>query len=535
MSTSAPSSVSDSATAYDETPYPSAPFSQTHPNRLAAIARLFGVPAADPSKARVLELGCADGANLLPMAEQAPGATFLGVDSSKVQIATGQGAIAAAGLKNVELRQQNILDFPATAGKFDYIIAHGVFSWVPEAVREKILVICAEHLTEHGIAYISYNAQPGWNMRRSLRDMMLFHTKNIADPQVKVQQARALLKFMADSVPTENNAYGQLLKTELGEVSGFADNYLLHDMLEEENTPFYFHDFVNRAVQHGMQYLSEPSIAEMLTTNFPDKIRETLAQLNNQLVAQEQYMDFLRNRSFRQTLLCRAQVGIRRSLLPASLSQFAFRSHLRNATGPIELVPGIAVSFVTAGGAQITSTDTFVKALLWTLTETNGVAAISFQDLLERSRARSRAFLGEILPNRDEIDEVTLQSNLMNLLAKGFVEVYAEAVKVRTDIPEKPTVGALVRYHAMNARLITNRLHLPTPADPASRYVVAACDGTRTHDEIVAELIERVNEGKLQANEGSVKITDAGKIRAALRLVVENGLASLARGGFFAP
>lgn len=535
MSTSATPPNSETITAYDEVPYPSGTFPQTHPNHIAAMARLFGVPAANPSTARVLELGCADGSNLLPMAEQAPGATFLGIDASRVQIATGLRAVGEAGLRNVELRRQDIMEFPHSEGKFDYIIAHGVFSWVPEAVREKILAICDEHLAENGIAYISYNAHPGWNMRRSLRDMMMFHTNNLVEPKTKVQQARALLTFLAESVPTENNVYGQMLKSELGIISAQADNFLLHDILGEENTPFYFHEFIGRAAKHGMQYLCEPNIAEMLTTNLPDKIRETLGQLNHQIVAQEQYMDFVRNRPFRQTMLCRAAVGIRRNLSPSSLPAFSFRSQLIRATGPIELVPGVSVGFATAHDALLNSADAFVKAVLWRLIETKGTDVISYQDLLSSARARSRSFLGEIPPNRDEIDDATLQVNLMNLLAKGFVDIYAEPVTVRFDIPERPMASALARYQALNARLITNRIHQAIPADIPSRFVVAACDGTRTHDEILSELVVRADEGKLQVNEGSVKITEHGKMRAALRPAVETALAALAKGGFFAP
>ncbi len=535
MSTPEISSNSKGATAYDETPYPSKPFPQTHPNRLAAMAHLFGVQAPDPAKARILELGCADGANLLPMAEQAPGAMFLGLDSSQIQIAAGKRGIEGAGLKNVELRHQDILDFPASEGRFDYIIAHGVFSWVPEPVRERILAICAEHLTENGVAYISYNALPGWNMKRSLRDMMLFHTKSFSDAPTKVQQARALLGFLADSVPTENNAYGLLLQSELGQMKNQADNFLLHDILEEENTPFYFHEFVERAARHGVQYLSEPNIADMLAANFSDKVRETLGRLNNQIVAQEQYMDFIRNRTFRQTLLCRANVGIRRNITPASLKQFAFRSSLLNATGPIELVPGVAVGFSAANGAQVSSSDAFVKAALWTLLETRGVSAISFQDLLDAARSRSRAFLGELPPNRDEVDDVTLQNNLMNLVAKGILDLYAKPVKVRAGVPEKPQVSALMRYQAVHSRLVTNRIHQGVSADAASRYVIAACDGTRARDEILSELVARVNEGKLQVNEGPAKVTDLAKIRASLGPVVDTALTSLANGGFLAP
>lgn len=534
MPTSAISPISDSDTPYDKAPYPSAAFPQTHPNRLAAMARLFGVAAPSPKTARVLELGCADGANLLPMAQQLPEATFFGLDTSKVQIEAGRQALGAVGLANVELRVQNILEFPTTEGKFDYIIAHGVFSWVPESVREKIFAICAEHLTENGVAYISYNAHPGGNMRRSLRDMMMFHTRGFPDAKVKVQQARALLAFLAESVPTDNNAYGMLLKSELAAMNAQPDNFIVHDLLEDENTPFYFFDFVSRAGRHGLQYLSEPNVSEMLAGNFPDKVRETLALLNNHIVAQEQYMDFLRNRAFRQTLLCRSKVELKRNLAPADFARFAYRSLLTSAKGPVDFVAGTPVAFSTLQGTQISSSDPFVKAVLAVLVESRGASILSYRDLLEGARSRSRAFLGAVGTDRDVIDEATLQNNLLSLVVKGFVELHADAVGTRLDVPDKPEVGSLARYQALHARLITNRVHHSTAADVLSRYVIAACDGTRTHEEIMAELIRAAQEGKLQVAEGANKVTEPERLRALLSPRMEGALRSMAEAGFFA-
>jgi methyltransferase-like protein len=521
-------------TTSDEISQPVTSRPQTHPNRLGAMARLFGIAAAEPAKARVLQLGCGDGANLLAMAEDHPQASFLGIEGSKTQVAKAQEAIAAAGVKNVEVRQQEIIDFPESAGRFDYIVVHGVFSWAPEPVREKILAICETHLADNGIAYISYNALPGWNMRRSLRDMMLFHTREISEPQAKVGQARALLSFLANSVPTEGSAYGMLLKNELAFLGNQPDSFILGDLLAKENTPFYLHEFVGRAAKRGLQYLSEPTIAEMLTANFPEKVRETLAQLNNQLVAQEQYMDFLRNRAFRQTLLCRSGVSVNRNLASATLKQFAFRSLIGAPTGPVELVPGISVGFATAGGAQVASTDTLVKALLWTLSETRGVSAVAYSDLLATCRARSRPFLGEAPADLDQLEENALLANLLNLLSQGLIEIQIEPVKVRMEVPAKPAVSALARHQAMSARLITNRMHLPVPADLVSRFIIAACDGTRTPDEITAQLVERVGEGKLSVTEGSQKVTDRAKLQALLRRAVDTGLQALANAGFFA-
>jgi methyltransferase-like protein/ubiquinone/menaquinone biosynthesis C-methylase UbiE len=529
----APDVPSTSATTYDETPYPASSHPQTHPNRLAAMARIFGLAASAPSRARVLELGCADGSNLLPMAEQYPTAQFLGIDSSQVQIREGKKAVSAAGLKNVELRHQNILEFPASEGPFDYIIVHGLFSLVTGDVRKKILTICQTQLAAQGVAYISYNAFPGWHMRRSLRDMMLYHTHAFADPKTKVQQGRALLAFLADSVPTENNAYGLMLKGELEEMRRQPDNFIRHDILEENNTPFYFHDFMALANQHGLQYLGETGLAEMLSSNFPEKVRDTLGQVASHIIQQEQYMDFLRNRGYRQTLLVRAGQEIRRSLTPDVAKALCFRSLLKQPEAAVDLTHGVPVSFVSLRGLSITTGDAFLKAALQSLAETGGTSAISFKDLLAISRLRSRPLLGQVGPDRDQVDEETLSANLLTMLTKAFVEPFAEPVVVDARVPEKPAASPLVRYQALNAHYITDRVHQPLPGDVLARYVIEFSDGTRTRDEIVGALVTYVKQDKLAIKEGDTKITDIVRLREIVGPRVDLILNRIAAAGFF--
>src|SRR5262245_3053502 len=97
---------------------------------MATIATLFGMTPPTVPRARVLEIGCGLGANLIPMADGLPEGTFLGIDLSERQVAEGRATIEAVGLTNVELRPMDIRDAGAELGTFDYIIAHGVFSWV---------------------------------------------------------------------------------------------------------------------------------------------------------------------------------------------------------------------------------------------------------------------------------------------------------------------------------------------------------------------------------------------------------------------
>ena len=184
-------------------PYINKAFPQTHPDRLATLARVFGVTTADVETCRVLELGCASGDNLIPMALGLPNASFLGIDFSRRQIDGGRKNVAALGLPNIDLRHGDIADVDASFGTFDYIVCHGIYSWVPERIREKVLAICHENLSPQGVAFVSYNTLPGWRMRGMIRDMMLYHSAHASDARGKVQQARALLGFLAQSVPAD--------------------------------------------------------------------------------------------------------------------------------------------------------------------------------------------------------------------------------------------------------------------------------------------------------------------------------------------
>lgn len=501
---------------YDDTPYPSNSFPQTHPDKLCAMARLFGLAAPAPSASRVLELGCADGANLLPMAQHSPQASYLGIDASAKQVGSAQQAIAAAGLTNVEIRHQDILDFPSESGQFDYIIVHGLFSWVPENVREKILAICRDHLSENGVAIISYNALPGWGMRMALRDMMLFHTAQIPDSKTKVQQARALTALLSEAVPTEKNPFGLLLQQELEGMKKLPDNYLRHDILEEINQPFYFHEFAARATRAELQYLGEPALNQMLASSFPPKVAEVLDRVGSNIIAKEQYMDFARNRNFRQTLLCHRRAKLNRNISPVALRQFYYVSFI---AGPkpeeFDLSDGAEHKFnlKTGGGIRISAKDALTKAAFAVLAE-HGTRRISFDELLLAARERLDA--AGISSQRSEPDDAVLLRNLLALYIRGILDIYAERPPISGKIPEKITVTPLVRYQALNSRQVTNLAHQPMRPELLHRYFLNACNGERTPEQLVGVLHEDVKAGRLTVKEGEAAVVDDDRLRAIL-------------------
>ena len=95
---------------YDQVRYPGLPLAQTHPDRLATIAGLFGLRAASPAQCRVLEIGCGEGGNLIPMALTLPGSEFTGIDRAEQAVAQGRSVTAALGLSNVTLRHLDLME-----------------------------------------------------------------------------------------------------------------------------------------------------------------------------------------------------------------------------------------------------------------------------------------------------------------------------------------------------------------------------------------------------------------------------------------
>ena len=290
---------------YDRVPYDSKPFPQTHPGRLAASARLFGLDAPPVRTARVLELGAASGGNIIPLAAEFPDGKYLGVDLSGVQVAQGKARIALHGLRNIELRHQSITEVGEGDGLFDYIICHGVYSWVPEHVRHAILRVCKERLSPNGVAYVSYNVLPGWRQKQALRDAMLLYTGGPGSPD-GARRAREIMAFLETSTQAGTH-YGAMVRSEVARLAGLGDDYLTHEYLEDENAPCTFTEFANAAAAQGLAYMAEAELSTMLPetvdASAAARMREIAA---NQLLATEQVIDLVTGRTFRQTMMVHA-------------------------------------------------------------------------------------------------------------------------------------------------------------------------------------------------------------------------------------
>jgi SAM-dependent methyltransferase/methyltransferase-like protein len=467
---------------YDTFPYQSYSFPQSHPDRLATIGELFGMTPAPIARCRVLEFGCASGGNLIPMAATLPDAEFVGIDLSPVQIRQGRADIDALGLSNIRMLATDIVDFGEEFGAFDYIIAHGVYSWVPNEVQERMLAICARQLSPSGIAYISYNTLPGWRMRAVVRDAMTYHTRRLVDPVQRVAQSRAMLEFLAEALkeePGDTAAYGSMLRQEAEELRKREDYYILHDHLEAVNEPLYFHQFMERAARHDLNYLGEADFVTMLGHEFPPPVMQTLAQVAPDVQSREQYMDFLRARTFRQTLLVHKDVALTRKLSP--LRVMVLRAASRAApVGSLDMLADTPASFRTPENREIRVAARVSKAALLALAE-KWPLAIAFDELLSAARDRLEA------PGREiENDRRQLASDLLQSYAAGVIELHHAPSPFVIEAGERPLASAVARLHASRGTRVTSLRHEPGTMVESTRAMFMLLDGRRTRSEIAS-------------------------------------------------
>ena len=236
------------------------------------------------------------------MAYSLPDSEFIGIDFSGPAVAKAKQQAADLGLKNITFIHLDILEIDLRFGYFDYIIAYGIYSWVPSTVQNKIFEICRSNLVANGVAYLSYNTYPGWYLHRIIRDMMLFHSQRFEAPQERIEQARAILKLMTDVVPAKDDLYGHLLLHMQTFLGSATDGYLYHDHMEQVNEPVYFSHFIERAQDHGLQYLANAQFA--VPNELSSEATDIILGLTDNIIEIEQYLDFLTNRTFRETVLC---------------------------------------------------------------------------------------------------------------------------------------------------------------------------------------------------------------------------------------
>ncbi len=414
---------------YDQVSYRTFPRRQTHPDRLAAIARFFGMKPAPVTACRVLEIGCGNGANLIPLAYHLPESRFTGIDLAAAPVGAACAMAGELGLSNIDLRVADLRELGAEMGEFDYIFAHGLYSWIPAEVRDRLLAVCRERLAPEGVAFVSYNVYPGRYPRQMIREILLYHTRGVEDPAERIAEARRLLENLDH--PEARSLMEQ------------GDDSLFHDDLAPINDPVWFREFAAHAQRHGLQYLGEADSHKTFDPAMPSIPAA-------EVIEREQYVDFLKLRRFRQTLLCREGVTLDRAAGADRMEEFLFSEN--------------------KGAGQISSSEKAVEAVAQALHDTAPLPA-RFEELIP--------YAG---------DAGLLREVLFAMLRAGSVNLHVHDFPCQETVTERPRASRLARYQAAGGGNVTSACHIPVELDAIARHLMRLLDGTRTHGEIASEL-----------------------------------------------
>ena len=537
--------------AYDAVRYPPVVHPQTHPDRLFVNATILGMTPAPVGRCRVLELGCGDGSNLAAIAHAHPDSECVGLDLSAAAVADGQAFAAEVGLKNLSLRAADLMDIGPDFGRFDYIIAHGLYSWVPPAVQDKTLEISRNNLVPSGISYVSYSAYPGAHFRHLMRGLMLYHTRQFTDPLEKVQQARGILNFVANSQPPQrpteeggegtaaekpaaayarrrNQVYRELIRNELDHMSRTPPAIIFHDDLSGFNAPVYFHEFAAHAARHGLQYLCEADFIETqppvpgAPTSMSPEVTRVLDQLPpDDLVVREQYADFIKCRQFRQTLLCHAAVPVSRPPAPDRVRRLYVSSAAQPVSPSMDFRSPVPEEFALPSKGTFKVNHPVAKAALAEL----GAAwprRLHFDEMLARCRQRVGA--------ATDGDDRALADLLLTGYAANILALHAFAPPIAAEAGERPLASALSRAQAARRPLVSNLVGTTVDLSGAiPRRLLRLLDGTRDRAALAAELARLcLRDGAAPEQDGR-PVTDPAEVTNILRREMDHHLSTMAR------
>jgi SAM-dependent methyltransferase len=466
---------------YDLLPYTEHAYAESSPDHLRVVAALAGftpameLPALAP---RVLELGCGRGGNLLPLAAAWPDATFVGVDRSPSQIRDATRVAEAAELRNVTFVTADFAESDlgaVTSPPFDFVLCHGVYSWVPPASRAALLARIRAALAERGLAYVSFNTLPGWYRRFAARDFLRFAAGGAG--MGGAGGPRKALAWLTDVVSPELGAYRDDLRAVLDRLSRTEAAYLTHEYLADVHHPVYAATFVEEAAEAGLRYVADALPGEAALETLPDAVQARAKSLD--VGRALTLVDFARDTAFRRAVLARADTAARAD----------FRPHASVASHAVAILGlRVASRLRPLGDAGLSDVESFEGGGV-----TVQLSGVTRRALRALATARPRS-----IPCRELADAVsTAPETLARALAELWVtcpglDLHEREPELVTTVSPHPRASAVARWHAIEGGPVTNVWHQEVAlAEPVVRFILGRLDGKATVDDVVRSVCER--------------------------------------------
>lgn len=494
--------ISSTPSSYDLIPFQGKPAPERAPDTFHVFALLFGLTPPPVDSFSLVELGCGAGSALLPLAVMYPEATFVGIDSAAGQIERGQDLVDELKLTNVELRSQEIEDMQASAEQFDYLICHGVLSWVPAEVRTTIFSLCQTLLKRNGLCYLSYNTLPGWATRGEVRERLIEHVDSSKLQYEQVQDARRLLESWEFDLRQKFSNEAMKLKEELRVCIQQSDAFILHELLAPLSKPFFLSEFLRIAEKNDLQFLAEGLPSRMYFSLMLD-------DADFDRVEAEQELDHHSNVSFRGTILCKKEMTT--SVLPESGSIDTL--YISSSLVPKVDVPDIHSSsvqtFVAPDDIEFNEQVPIVKAALIYL---RGLwpEPVPFQEVYEAAH-------GLVSSDEASAEEgQLLKEALLRLFFKNVVFFNVGSGNICRKVSKYPRVSPVAIAQARSSWWVTTLRNEYLYIDQFQRHLIQYLDGDHDVNSLGDKMMLLVEQGLLTPKEEGQEIVNSIQIRAVV-------------------
>ena len=368
-------------------PYCAFPISWTAPEKLALASLLHGGPRLPLDHYRVLELGCANGANLLPMAWYRRHGEFTGLDGSALQIALATDSRDKLGLTNLRFVHGDFLSaINHLDGPFDIIMAHGVFSWVADDARDAMLTMCSSLLAPNGLLYLNYNAKPGWTVRGMVRDFLMQQTVHASSLKERAEMCQAVAAKVIAPLQAEEHSYSRLMGNEFQIVIKQNPAYIAHEYLSPENNAYWRNEFFSLLQDFDFAYVADADfncISNRITMDYANLLQE--AGLADSTAGDS--ADLICYRQMQSPILTHAPL-VKKTCDDKEFAKLIMASSLE----PVEVKKGNHLSFKHASGQEIESSNESIRRAL-----------IKLQPLWPRGLS-IRSLFADIADSREDIE-----------------------------------------------------------------------------------------------------------------------------------